>query len=48
MNPLVVILCAAMGVVGAAGLSVLSIPVGMVRRTVILGNPPPASTDSLP
>jgi len=28
--------------------SVLSIPVGMVRRTVILGNPPPASTDSLP
>jgi len=28
--------------------SVLSIPVGMVRRTVILGNPPSASTDSLP
>jgi len=28
--------------------SVLSIPVGMVRRTVILGNPPLASTDSLP
>jgi len=28
--------------------SVLSIPVGMVRRTVILGNPPLSSTDSLP
>lgn len=28
--------------------SVLSIPVGMVRRTVLLGNPPHASTDSLP
>ena len=28
--------------------SVLSIPVGMVRRTVILGNPPHTSTDSLP
>jgi hypothetical protein len=28
--------------------SVHSIPVGMVRRTVILGNPPPSSTDSLP